>query len=78
MEGSDKGQSASPAGAAGEVKDRPLAEEGVELEVAEGWHLQTSRLHHRVTKLEPEEGAFRVSHSHQSSRTFFLLSARRF
>ena len=38
MEGSDKGQSASPARAAGDVMDRPPAEARVELEVAEGWH----------------------------------------
>ena len=41
-----------------EAKDRPPAEEGVEPEVAEGWNLQTSRPHHLVAKLEPEEGAF--------------------
>ena len=31
-----------------EVKEPPPGEEGVEVGAVEGWHLQTSRLHHRV------------------------------
>ena len=48
MEESDEGPWVSPAGAAGEAKGPPPGEEGVEVEAAEGWHLQTSQSRHRV------------------------------